>query len=159
MKQAQSNILELWRSFSDSWKKIYTVAETNIQTVGLSLPEFRALKHLDESGPCPMVSFAEQLSITPPAVTGMVDRLEERGLVERTRNIGDRRVVTISITESGQKLLRKALRVHERFVEHQMRHLTEVEMKQFLVYFSRLADAAEAYANSWQRLEIAQKRH
>lgn len=41
-------------------------------------------------------------------VTGVVDRLELKGLVERMRNSPDRRVITIQLTEAGKKLAQNA---------------------------------------------------
>jgi DNA-binding MarR family transcriptional regulator len=41
-------------------------------------------------------------------VTGVVDRLEKKGLAERMRNSLDRRVITIQLTESGKKLAQNA---------------------------------------------------
>ncbi len=37
-------------------------------------------------------------------MTGIIDRLEQKGLVERERNSPDRRMITISLTETGKKL-------------------------------------------------------
>ena len=42
--------------------------------------------------------------VTPSNITGIIDRLEKKGLVERIRQQGDRRVALITLTQSGQKL-------------------------------------------------------
>jgi DNA-binding MarR family transcriptional regulator len=48
---------------------------------------------------------AEALKVTPANVTGIVDRLEEQGLVSRTPNPEDRREITLQATDKGKSLV------------------------------------------------------
>jgi len=61
-----------------------------------------------KSGPQRMSALAEHAQTSQASVTGIVDRLEDRGLVERVRSSEDRRVVDVSITEMGAKELDRA---------------------------------------------------
>lgn len=61
-------------------------------------------------GPSPMRKLAEQLECEPSNVTGIVDRLESRGLVERSPSPDDRRVKLAAATPAG---LRTALQLQE----------------------------------------------
>nr|BCD33677.1 putative MarR-family transcriptional regulator [Streptomyces violaceusniger] len=54
-------------------------------------------------GPTPMRRIAQQLKCEPSNVTGIVDRLESRGLVERRLDPADRRVKLAAATEAGQE--------------------------------------------------------
>jgi DNA-binding MarR family transcriptional regulator len=56
-----------------------------------------------------MVSLARSLHCHDSNVTGMVDRLEQRGLIERRSNPKDRRVKLIALTEDGESLRRRLL--------------------------------------------------
>jgi len=56
---------------------------------------------LQESGPMPMTHLADVLGVALPNATGIVDRMEQRGLVERVRDDADRRVVTVRPTQAG----------------------------------------------------------
>lgn len=61
-----------------------------------------ALWQLDPAhGPVPRRALAERLRCDPSNVTFLVDRLEERGLVERSADLTDRRVKAISLTSAG----------------------------------------------------------
>ncbi|MFG2139942.1 MarR family winged helix-turn-helix transcriptional regulator [Streptomyces sp. NPDC048650] len=63
-------------------------------------------------GPLPMRRIAEQLKCEPSNVTGLVDRLEARGLVQRRPDPADRRVKLVVVTDAGRTtagLLRGAL--------------------------------------------------
>ena len=67
----------------------------------LSPPQVMALRHLDPAEPKPMSELAMALRCDNSNVTGIVDRLEDRGLVERRAAEHDRRVKMLTITERG----------------------------------------------------------
>ena len=67
----------------------------------LSPPQVMALRQLDPEAPKPMSELAAALRCDNSNVTGIVDRLEDRGLVERRPADHDRRVKMLTITERG----------------------------------------------------------
>jgi DNA-binding MarR family transcriptional regulator len=67
----------------------------------LSPPQVMALRQLDPEQPKPMSELAIALRCDNSNVTGIVDRLEDRGLVERQPAEHDRRVKMLSITPRG----------------------------------------------------------
>ena len=69
-----------------------------------------ALRHLDSGAEVPMNALAESLVCDASYVTGIVDRLEARGLIERRPAAHDRRVKMLAVTEEGA-------RVRERLIE------------------------------------------
>lgn len=60
---------------------------------------------LERHGGMPMSRIAELLDVSLSATTGIIDRVEERGLVERTRLADDRRVVFVQVTDQGRRVL------------------------------------------------------
>ena len=74
---------------------------------GLTQTQYNVLRILRGAGPEGLVchEVAERMVTRDPDVTRLLDRLESRGLVTRTRESGDRRVVRASLTESGISLL------------------------------------------------------
>ena len=70
----------------------------------LSPPQVMALRHLDPEEPKPMSELAVALRCDNSNVTGIVDRLEDRGLVERRPAEHDRRVKMLRITERGAQV-------------------------------------------------------
>jgi DNA-binding MarR family transcriptional regulator len=70
----------------------------------LSPPQVRALGVLDPDRPVPMSELAEALHCDNSNVTGIVDRLEDRGLVERRSATHDRRVKMLAVTDRGAEL-------------------------------------------------------
>jgi DNA-binding MarR family transcriptional regulator len=72
------------------------------QEFDLSPPQAIVLRLLDE--PTPMGELAQLMHCDNSNLTGIVDRLSERGLVERTQAEGDRRVRLIALTDAGRRI-------------------------------------------------------
>lgn len=70
----------------------------------LSPPQARALQILEPGNPVPMRDLATSLKCDASNITGIVDRLEARGLVERRSAPGDRRVKALTVTVEGAAL-------------------------------------------------------
>jgi DNA-binding MarR family transcriptional regulator len=111
----QSPAAEAWGLMSELFatygKRRFHAVATEFE---LSPPQVMALRALDPSEPLPMSSLAGALHCDNSNVTGIVDRLEERGLVRRQADPGDRRVKMVAVTEEGERLRRGITR---RFAE------------------------------------------
>ncbi len=68
----------------------------------LSLFHLHVLSLLEADGPLSMTRLAEALDVSVASVTGIVDRMEQRGLVERRRGHDDRRVILVHRTAAGE---------------------------------------------------------
>jgi DNA-binding MarR family transcriptional regulator len=66
--------------------------------------QMHALRLLDPEGGVPMSALAEHMACDPSNVTGIVDRLEARGLIERRGDEHDRRVKMLALTEEGARV-------------------------------------------------------
>ncbi len=87
-----------------------------------------------------MSDLAEAAQTSQASLTGIVDRLEERGLVMRSRSHEDRRVVEVSLTQAGEDEIRT---VRARFVEgleHVLEPLTPAERRQLLSLITTIAE-------------------
>ena len=71
----------------------------------LTVPQFRMLVVLDTNGATSLSRLAEQLAVNPSTAMRMVDRLTAAGMVERTADAGDRRVVRLVATEAGRRVV------------------------------------------------------
>jgi DNA-binding MarR family transcriptional regulator len=69
--------------------------------MGLETSELAALEHLQAAGSMVHKRLGERLSLSPGAITSMIDRLERRGYVERIPNPEDRRSALVRITRRG----------------------------------------------------------
>ncbi len=79
-----------------------------IEGAGLTPLQFMFLASIE--GPTPMGTLAEHLCLDASYVTGVVDHLEDRGLVERQADPSDRRRTLVAVTEDGRRMRR---RIHD----------------------------------------------
>ncbi len=84
--------------------KMRNVWHQRMRSLELSPPQGITLRMLADS-PLPMGSVADLLSCDASNMTGIADRLEERGFVERIADPTDRRVKLLQITNTGRQLL------------------------------------------------------
>jgi DNA-binding MarR family transcriptional regulator len=75
----------------------------------LTAAQAQLLMLLDPERPMPMIEVANGLGCDASNVTGLVDRLEERGVIERRSASTDRRVKMVAVTPAGAKLRSKVL--------------------------------------------------
>jgi DNA-binding MarR family transcriptional regulator len=80
-----------------------------VTELGLSFPQAHAIKALRPGHPIAMGELADQLHCDPSNITGIIDRLGDRGLVERGSAPGDRRIKTLTLTEDGTSLRMRLL--------------------------------------------------
>ncbi len=66
---------------------------------------FQILALLEMEGPLPMSRLADEIGVALPNASGIVGRLSERGIVERTHDVADRRIVLIGLTQEGRRLI------------------------------------------------------
>ena len=74
----------------------------------VSAPQLHCLLALYEFGPMPPSRIAKYVMVKSSTITGVIDRLENKELVRRTRNSPDRRVINIVLTDRGKTLAENA---------------------------------------------------
>jgi DNA-binding MarR family transcriptional regulator len=77
---------------------------STLNELGLTFAQAHALRLLDPARPLPMSALADRLFCDASNVTGIADRLESRGLVERRSAEADRRVKALTLTPAGVEL-------------------------------------------------------
>ena len=135
---------DVGRTLLDGFRRWRRLAEGNLSAVGLRLAEFRVLVVLSV-GPCSMVTLAGEQEMTAPAMTLVVDKLEGLGLARRVRSDADRRMVNVAITGKGGEILRRARKLHDRFIERSMHDASSQEIDSFLVFLNAMVVAAEGF--------------
>ncbi|HUR63709.1 MAG TPA: MarR family transcriptional regulator [Candidatus Thermoplasmatota archaeon] len=84
----------------------YLKAELRSRRPGdLSIPQFRFLSILAKETDRSLGDIAEDLGVSPPALSKLVDGLVERSLVARAADASDRRRLSLAITPAGQRLV------------------------------------------------------
>jgi len=93
-------------------------------------------------GPLPMRQIAQTLNCEPSNITGIVDRLEGRGLVERQADPGDRRIKLVAATTAGRDASSE-LRESLRFAREPLASLAPDERTQLRDLVRRIVEGAQ----------------
>ncbi len=110
---------------------------------GVSMSHLHVMGLLARDGDAPMSRVADLLDVSLSNATGMVDRMAERGFVERVRVADDRRIVLVRLTDRGRAVLDEAEVIRRDLVE---RLLAQLEPSQLERLALTLADVHAAVA-------------
>jgi DNA-binding MarR family transcriptional regulator len=91
--------------FRSAFGELRCIGSQRLVQRGVSQGHLHIVSMLERHGGMPMNRIADVLDVSLSAATGIVDRMEERGLIERTRLADDRRVVFVRVTEQGRRML------------------------------------------------------
>jgi len=114
--------------------------EEILKLVGLSLNQYNVLRILrgaGEEGLC-CREVAERMITRDPDITRLVDRLERRGLVTRSRDSKDRRIITVRISEAGIRMLKDLDRPMDEASRNRLSHMDKDDLRKL----SELLEAA-----------------
>jgi DNA-binding MarR family transcriptional regulator len=96
---------------------------------GLTEPQYQALKVMAKNGAVVMRKISDDMLVTPANVTGIVDRLEQKGLIKRTARLGDRRATVIELTPGGLAVQKRVASRYREFVQRAVGALTADEQR------------------------------
>jgi len=118
----------------------------------LSVSQSYVLRRLFFQGPRSMGDLAAALDARLSTMTGVIDQLEEKGLVERVDHPDDRRSLHVRITPSGHRLYQQA---HDAFLSH-LRPLLDrrppVVRRHILEFLDELVDAVDGWRKNPRRI-------
>ncbi|MFP7296440.1 MarR family winged helix-turn-helix transcriptional regulator [Neobacillus niacini] len=110
----------------------------------LTTDQHYILSYIQKSHECTSSELAEAFDVNKSAITAIINRLADRGLIERTRDINDRRVVYLTLSEKGNEL---HLKTHEKvhlLVESFITQFDEKEITNFINTYEKLAQILTA---------------
>jgi DNA-binding MarR family transcriptional regulator len=110
----------------------------------LSLVHLHLLTILEAHGPQSMSKLADALGVSVASATGIVDRMEQKRLVERRADPDDRRVVMVQMLERGAVTFQKVAEHRRRSLTGLLDRLTDEELSAFLIGLRALRAAREA---------------
>lgn len=122
--------------FVKSWMKLSKDWQTQMEaemTPGLTGGQLQVLELLHMHEPMKPSELLPHLETTPAAVTTLLDRMERNGLVQRTRDEHDRRIVWVSTTDFGHTERERGLRIRSDIVNRSLDRLS-AHNRQLLVY-------------------------
>ena len=115
-----------------------------VEECGMTGPQLVVLREAAQLGRTSVSALARSVHLSQPTVTGILDRLERRGFVERCRDAADRRTVNVSVTVEGQKTLDRAPSLLQDRFRRELAKLREWELTMTLASLQRIAEMMEA---------------
>lgn len=100
--------LVLWKAA----KAVEAYAENSISQSEMCGSDFAVLEALLHKGPLPVNEIGKKVLLTSGSITTAVDRLEDKGLVERRAHGTDRRAKIVHLTKEGKKLITRVYNDH-----------------------------------------------
>ena len=125
---------EAYLSLLRTTDALQTQVEAQLKEFGLTGTQYNALRILRGAGPegLPCREIGERMITRDPDITRLLDRLEDRGFVQRMRARDDRRVIYGKITAAGLKLLREMDKPLEKFGREMLRHVGQEKLRQLI---------------------------
>ena len=139
-----------------SWNpREFIAAFSRLHHGQVSLVHLNVLILLEATGPLPMSKLADALDISVASVTGVVDRMEARGLVERHRDAVDRRVIMVSPADGGRRLFADIDAMRRTGLSKLLQRLTDDELSGLLAGHRALRAARAEFTKSEIAREFA----
>ena len=139
-----AQISETMQSLRRIFKAIEDYSQEVSSSFGITGPQLWALKIVSQHAGLPLGDLSRKMYLHPSTVTGVVDRLEDKGYVVRDRDSVDRRVVRVKLTPAGQDLAAKAPNPIQGKMIYGLMKLSENELNIIYESVRRLAEMAEA---------------
>jgi DNA-binding MarR family transcriptional regulator len=114
---------------------------------GLTPSQYNILRILRGEGqPLPILEIAHRTITVVPGITGLIDRLEQVGFVNRVRCETDRRVIYVALTEKGSKSLAALDDPLRALHKKLMGHLSQAELKELNQLLEKVREPLPALA-------------
>jgi len=110
----------------------------------LTYAQSQVLFYADEHPGCRMGDVAKAFAVTLPAVTHIVDRLEEKQFVQRTADVADRRAYVLELTRRGAEIARDLKAARMEGLERVVSRMTQSQRGQAVEGLEALVEAALA---------------
>src|SRR5260370_15269551 len=100
-----------------------------LSAIGVSMPQCDVLTTLSEEEGVSQQVLAKRLYVTKGNISGLLDRLEDAGFVERRSIASDRRQYAIYLTETGRATAEKAIAVQHRWIASTLGRMSESDLE------------------------------
>lgn len=135
--------LKLFVVLSKAARAISDRVKEDIQTHGLNPTEFGVLELLYHQGDQPLQKIGDKILLASGSITYVVDKLQQKGLLERKPCPKDRRITYAVISEEGRQLLNDIFPSHWKQIENITGGLTDDEKKQLIPMLKQLGKYAD----------------
>jgi DNA-binding MarR family transcriptional regulator len=144
----QEAFLNLWRTYD----RLRILEDELFAGFELTPQQYNVLRLLRAEHPnsLPTLAIADRLVSRAPDVTRMLDKLQQRRLIQRLRKQEDRRSVLVAITDSGLSLLDEIAEPLRECHARQLGHLSETSLKKLVQLLGAAREPHEPPESTWR---------
>lgn len=129
-RDTHAQALKLWVVLARAYSAVRDRAADHVAQYGLTLPEFGILEALYHKGPMLLCEVQRTVLVSSGGITYLVDRLTEKGLVERRECPVDRRARYATLTPAGTRLMRRLFPEHAAVLEGALAGISDAEQRE-----------------------------
>ena len=108
----QTNFLPVLRNLVSAYQAFERYSAPDLRSMGLTMTQFDVIATLGNQPPMTCKELGEKTLVTKGTLTGVLERLESKGILERKLNPDDARSQMIGLTQEGQKLFERVFPAH-----------------------------------------------
>jgi len=142
MAQNTQDSDHVWLVMIKAMQALTRYAAAGIEDTGLGDSDFRVLEVLLHKGALPVNTIGPIVGLTPGSISIAVERLVEKGLVNRVESAEDRRVRIVALTPRGRGLIVPAFRKHSRQMRKVFSELSPEELRGLEVALKKIGKRA-----------------
>ena len=127
---AKEPFLAVLRELAQAYHAFSAYSAAHVRQLGLTSAQFDVIATLGNTQGMPLPQLAQKTLITKGTLTGIIDRLEEKGLVRREVPVGDRRSFRAVLTPAGEALFAQVFPAHIDYLKRAFTERDEGELEQ-----------------------------
>lgn len=139
-RAAREPFLELLRQLTRAYQAFETYDSRGIRQHGLTPGQADVIFSLGNTEGMSCAELGEKTLITKGTLTGILDRLEEKGLIRRRHSAEDRRSITVSLTSEGDAWFRRVFPAHIAFLKERFARLSAEEQSRAIAALRRIRE-------------------
>jgi DNA-binding MarR family transcriptional regulator len=143
--ESKDRAIRVWFRFLRLESRIQSAVAERLRAIGLSVPQCDVLTTLTEAEGISQQELAQRLYVTKGNISGLLDRLERAGLVERRSTAADRRQYAIYLTPEGRAAAGQAIAVQHALIAATLGRLPSEKIAEFETLLIATRDLVRAY--------------
>ena len=145
--ESENTVLRLWLLLRRVGDALALCQDSVFGKYGLTTEQFGVLSSIKSRGPLRPTDLSHILERTPNSISMLVDRMVKAGLVRRTRDRKDRRVVTVSLTSKGEAVVEPAIPAGWEFIHQILSPLSQNDQRSFASMLETVKCELTGYLN------------